>query len=66
MTIECALTGNGSVVIQQSIDDVTWFDVTNTSFTCSPMGQQSYVECQPELLFRLKSSTEFITAKILI
>jgi hypothetical protein len=23
MTIECALTGNGSVVIQQSIDDVT-------------------------------------------
>jgi hypothetical protein len=66
ITVECTLNSNGSVIIQQSIDGTTYYDTVDNSFTCSPSGFQSYVECQPELVYRLKSVTAFISAKILL
>ena len=65
ITVECTLNSNGSVSIEQAIDQ-NWFDVSDSSFTCSPSGFQSYIECQSQLQYRLKSVTQFINAKILL
>lgn len=66
MTIECTLASNGDVIMQSSIDKINWYDVSNSTFTCSPSGLQSYTDCQIELLYRAKSSISFILIKILI
>lgn len=66
MTIECTLATNGSTLMQSSIDKVNWYDVENTVFNCSPSGMQSFAECQSELLYRVKSSTNISTINILI
>jgi hypothetical protein len=66
ITIECLLDSNGSVGIQHSLDSINWYDSINNDFLCSPAGLQSYVECQPNLVYRLKSTIEFTSAKILL
>lgn len=66
ITVEATLSANGTVSIQQSLDEITWYDIADTSFTCSPKGMQGYVECQPGVFFRLKSGTAFVSAKILL
>jgi hypothetical protein len=66
MSVEVQLTGNGEVIIQQSISGNTWYDIINATIICAPSGMESYIECQPKLQYRLKSATEFVNATILI
>lgn len=66
ITVECELVGTGDVLIQHSLSNELWYDSIGNTFTCSPTGLQSYVECQPQLIYRLKSTIEFVSAKILL
>lgn len=66
MSIEVELSGNGSVDIDQSINGVNWFVTVDTTLSCAPSGLQTYSNFQPQLYFRLRSVTEFISANILI
>jgi len=66
VSIEVHLVANGDASLQQSISGITWYDVTDTTITCAPYGLQSFIECQPGLQFRLKSTVEFVSASILI
>jgi len=66
MSVEVTLTGNGSVDIDQSIDETTWFATIDTTFDCAPSGLQTFSDCQPKLYFRLRSVTEFVSARILL
>ena len=60
------MASNGDVTMQSSIDKLNWYDVSNSTFTCSPSGLQSYTDCQIDLLYRAKSSINFTSIKILI
>lgn len=66
VTIQATLAVNGTIVVQSSIDGTDWFDVPNSTITCSPKGLQSYVESQKDLLYRLKASAAVSSVKILI
>ncbi len=66
ITIQATLTENGSITVQSSIDESDWFDVPNTTFTCSPKGLQSYIECQKNLSYRLKTDVNVTSLNILI
>ena len=66
ITIQAELSENGIITVQSSLDEVDWFDIPNTTITCSPKGLESYTECQKDISYRLKSSEEVVTAVILI
>lgn len=66
MSIEVQLNTTGEVSVQQSITGKIWYDIADTSFSCSPNGMESYIECQPKILYRLKSATLFTKALILL
>ena len=66
MTIAPILTVAGSVSLQASIEGTNWYDIEDTAITCSPGGLQQYKEAQEDLLYRIKSTTQFASAKILI
>lgn len=66
IAVEAELLANGTASMQHSIDGITWFDAANTSFSCATKGLQGYADCIPQLNFRLKSSTQFVYAKILL
>ena len=66
MSVEATLNSVGSVTIQASITGSDFYDVEGSSFTCDTSNLQSYIDCQPELLYRLKSPVQFLSAKILI
>lgn len=66
ITVQITLSTTGVVNCQSSIDGVTFFDIDTTAFPCSPSGLQSYKDCQPNLLYRLKSTQSVTSAKILV
>lgn len=66
ITIFAELSGNGTVSVQSSINGMNWFDVSNTEISCSPLGQESFVDCQEDLQYRTKSSVEPTSIIILL
>lgn len=66
MSVEVILSIAGNVSLQYSINKSTWYDAASSTFSCSPMGLQSFADCQPGLFFRLKSTISFISANILL
>lgn len=66
LTIAVELATNGTVYIEASIDDITWYTLPDTFITTTPSGLESYADCQPLLLYRLQSPIQIISAKILI
>ena len=66
MSIELHLGSNGDASLQQSLSGGVWYDILDTTITCTPFGMQSFIDCQPGLQFRLKSTVLFISASILI
>ena len=66
LTIQVTLNSNSDIYVQSSVDGITFFDVPDSYFTCSPSGLQSYAECQPGLKYRLKCLVEILNVKILI
>ena len=66
ISVQVTVPSYAVVNCQSSIDGVTFFDVHTTQFICSPNGLQSYKDCQPDLIYRLKSTTAVTSAKILM
>lgn len=66
LTVAPILTGAGTVSMQSSIDEVNWYDVSDTDISCNPGGLQQYREAQEDLFYRIKSTVQFESAKILI
>jgi len=64
VAIELAVTGN--VSMQTSLDEINWFNVDGTTFVCSPSGLQTFVDCQWELIYRIKTDQVVVNAKIVI
>lgn len=65
LTIQIVTNGASTVTVQSSIDGSDWFDVPSCSFvTGLTGGLQSYVECQPEVLYRIKST--LLPSKIIL
>lgn len=66
LTVNVHLQSSGTVIIQSSIDGTNWYDIEYTDFTCNPSGLQSYVECHPDLYYRLKADQSILSAKLLV
>ena len=66
LTAAIVLSANGTASFQSSIEDINWFDVSDTDITCNPSGLQSFAECQYGLYYRIKSSVDIISVKVLI
>lgn len=66
MSISSTLVDDGEVYLERSLDGIDWYLVADSTFNCTPSGLQSYSDCQPEIQFRLGSTTEFIKANILL
>lgn len=67
ITIQIKTTGVSTVSIESSIDGIDWFEIEATEFDTGPTGGlQSYSESQIDLLYRIKSTLEPISIKILL
>ena len=67
ITVQVKTDGVSTIVIESSIDGIDWFPIDHSEFNTEATGDlQSYNECQLDLLYRIKSSIEPISIKILL
>lgn len=66
VTVVVKLTESGTYSMQESIDEVTWVDVPDSTVTCNTTGLQTFTDCHYDLSYRIKASKEVTEAKILV
>jgi len=60
------LSATGEFSMLQSIDGQEWAEVPYSTVVCAPIGLQTFVECQYELLYKIQTNKEVINAKVVI
>lgn len=67
ITIQVKTSGVSTISIESSIDGIDWFHINHSEFnTEATGGLQSYNESQTDLLYRIKSTLEPTSIKILL
>lgn len=66
MTVAVWLALAGTASMQESIDGIDWVDVPDSSISCNLHGLQTFIDCQYDLLCRIKTTQAVTKAKISI
>lgn len=64
ISVQVQLTEAGTVILQGSVDNTTFIDITASAFDSGTSGLQQYIDLQYELYYRLKISKQPTSVKI--
>ena len=66
MAVNLELTSTGELTIQTSINETQWSDIVDSTVDCDTITTQIYAGGHPDLFYRLKTTTEPVSANVLI